>query len=96
MLPKRAETANANAATATNNLGGSFTSLEIVARRAAAAVGLVAAAFSTGALTNLADIYSDLNARIGLAVRNMEASGVVMDRLATVARRTYSSLELTG
>lgn len=43
-----------------------------------------------------ADSWSDLNARVGLAIGNMDASGVVLDRLATVARRTYSSLENTA
>jgi tape measure domain-containing protein len=93
---KRAETAATGAAASANNLGASYGNLEVIARRAAAAVSLIAAALASGALTNLADIYSDLNARVGLAVRNMEASGVVMDRLAEVARRTYSSLELTA
>lgn len=71
------------------NLWNQLTDLQNVVRNAVAALAV-------GAVVNLVDAYSDLNARVGLAVRNMEASGVVMDRLATVARRTYSSLELTA
>ncbi|KWT70777.1 hypothetical protein APY04_0838 [Hyphomicrobium sulfonivorans] len=47
-------------------------------------------------LAGFADTWSDLNARIGLAIGNMESSSAVMDRMATVARRTYSSLEATS
>ncbi|WP_072394318.1 tape measure protein [Hyphomicrobium sp. CS1GBMeth3] len=93
---KRAEAANTTAATSTRNLGDAYSSLDVVARRAAAAVGLIAGALSAAAISGLADSYSDLSARVGLAVRNMDASGVVMDRLADIARRTYSSLELTA
>lgn len=67
---------------------------------AALAIGVGAVALVInrlgGALVELADSWSDMNARVGLAIRNMDASGVVMDRLADVARRTYSSLELTA
>ncbi len=93
---KKAEAASAGAGASAANLGASYGNLEIMARRAAAAVGLIAAVLASGALTGLVDVYSDLNARVGLAVRNMEASGVGMDRLAVIARRTYSSLELTA
>jgi len=42
------------------------------------------------------DVWSDLNARVGLAIGNMDASAQVMDRLATVSRRTYPALETTA
>jgi tape measure domain-containing protein len=84
------------ATSSTNRLADSYGQLAVLAQRAMAAAGAAAAALSISAVTGLADSYSDLNARVGLAVRNMEASNVVMDRLADVARRTYSSLELTA
>ena len=47
------------------------------------------------ALSSMADQWSDLNARVGLAVGSMEASGLVLDRLGDVADRTYSALGTT-
>jgi len=43
-----------------------------------------------------ADAWSDLSARVGLAVGNMDRSASVMERISAIARRTYSSLELTA
>lgn len=48
------------------------------------------------AAAQMADQWSDMNARVGLAIGNMDASATVMDRLANVAMRTYSSLELSA
>lgn len=61
------------------------------------ALGVMALAFRRfgSAASEMADLWSDMNARVGLAIGDMERSSVVMDRLATVAMRTYSSLELS-
>lgn len=58
------------------------------------AIALAARRFGSTA-ADMADIWSDLNARVGLAIGNMDRSATVMDRLADVAARTYSSLELS-
>jgi len=65
-------------------------------RRLAGAVSALMALLATGAVIMFADTWSDLNARVGLAIKNMDAAGQVMDRLADVADRTYSSLSLTA
>ncbi|MBI1650122.1 tape measure protein [Hyphomicrobium sulfonivorans] len=43
-----------------------------------------------------ADSWSDMSSRVGLAIGDMDSAAIVMDRLATVARRTYSATELTA
>lgn len=59
------------------------------------AVAAVAAGLTVKAYYDMADAWSDLSARAGLAVGNMDAAGVVMDRLSDIARGTYSSLSNT-
>lgn len=65
-------------------------------KRLAGAVSTLVALLATGAVVLFADTWSDLSARVGLAIKNMDAASQVMDRLATVADRTYSSLSLTA
>lgn len=48
------------------------------------------------AASQMADQWSDMNARVGLAIGNMDGSAAIMDRLSDVAMRTYSSLELSA
>ncbi|WP_414464595.1 tape measure protein [Hyphomicrobium sp. DY-1] len=43
----------------------------------------------------MADTWSDLSARVGIATGDMDGAAAIMDRLAKVADRTYSSTELT-
>lgn len=56
----------------------------------------VVSALSIGAYVQLADTWSDLSARVGLASGDMENSAAVMQRLSDMARRTYSSLQNTA
>lgn len=69
-------------------------------RQAALAVGIGAVVLGfvrlSAAVASMADTWSDLSARIGLAIGNMDGSAAVMDRLQKVARRTYSSFETTA
>ena len=79
-----------------------FRSLSTLIRQTS--IGMAAMALGVGAAVlavhrfalGFADTWSDLNSRIGLAIGNMEGSAAVLDRLSSVARRTYSSLELTA
>lgn len=88
---------------ANDNYAGSLT-------RVARSVGLLKTAFSglsglisgllaglsIGTYVKLADTWSDISARVGLASGNMENSTAVMQRLSDMARRTYSSLQNTA
>ena len=60
------------------------------------AMGFLSTFVGVRALQQMADTWSDINARVGLAIGNMNASSAVLDRLSIVARRTYSDLNLTA
>lgn len=62
-------------------------------KTAAAALGL---ALGLREYQQLADTWSDLNSRVGLAIQNMDGAGEVMGRLQAMARRTYSPLQMTA
>ena len=58
-------------------------------------VGILGAAIRTRQLVAYADQWTDLRSRVDLATGSQEAGAAVMDRLAAMARRTYSSLGQT-
>lgn len=93
---KRAAAANDNSARAADRAAKAYDGYSRAAQLAARAMGAIVGAAIGKALIDFADTWSDINARVGLAIRNMDASGAVLDRLATVARRTYSALDLTA
>lgn len=93
---KRAAAANDNAAKSADRASKAYDGYSKAANLAAKAIGAVVGAAVGRALIDFADTWSDLSARVGLAIGSMDASGAVMDRLATIARRTYSALDLTS
>jgi tape measure domain-containing protein len=58
--------------------------------------GILAAAVSVREIVSYADTWTDLRSRVDLATGSQEAGAQVMGRLSEMARRTYSSLELTA
>jgi hypothetical protein len=64
-------------------------------RGGASGHGVLGAAISTRQLVAYADQWTDLRSRVDLATGSQEAGAAVMDRLAAMARRTYSSLGQT-
>lgn len=88
--------ANDNIAGSATRAALAYENLNRAATLASRAMGALVGAAIGSALIQFADTWSDLNARIGLAVGNMDASAAVMSRLSDVARRTYSALELTA
>ena len=60
------------------------------------ALGFIGIAMTSAVLINYADTWSDLSARVGLAVQDMDKAPEVMARIESMARRTYSSLTLTA
>jgi tape measure domain-containing protein len=56
---------------------------------------ILTAAVSVRQLVNYADTWTDLRSRVDLATGSQEAGAAVMERLSEMARRTYSSMELT-
>lgn len=68
---------------------------DITGRVLTRVMGILGAAVSVRELVRYADTWSDLRSRVDLATGSQEAGAAVMDRLADMARRTYSSLEQT-
>ncbi|MDO5658286.1 MAG: tape measure protein [Paracoccus sp. (in: a-proteobacteria)] len=58
--------------------------------------GALAGFVSTRELVNMTSAWTDLSGRVGLAIGDMEAAPQVMSRIADMARRTYSDLQLTA
>lgn len=69
-----------------------FRSVERAAKRLG---GVIGAAFTVRALVNYADTWTDLQARVNLAIGEHENGVHVMGRLGEMARRTYSDLNGT-
>lgn len=57
--------------------------------------GIVAGALSIRQVVAYADSWTDLRSRVDLATGSQERGAAVMDRLAAMARRTYSGIEQT-
>lgn len=66
-----------------------------LARVAGAALGTLAAAFSVRALAQYADAWSDMQSRVGAAVKDMEAAPALMQRMVQIANASYSPLNQT-
>jgi tape measure domain-containing protein len=47
-------------------------------------------------IQQMADTWTDFSARVGLAVKNMDAAPAVMERIYQIAQRTYSALDTTA
>lgn len=58
--------------------------------------GALAGFVSTRELIRMTDTWTDLSARVGLAVGEMGRAPEIMSRISEMARRTYSSLEATA
>lgn len=65
--------------------------MALLGRAAAAAM----AAFSVGKLIEYADAWSDMQSRVGAAVKNMEAAPILMQRITDIANASYSPLAQT-
>lgn len=97
---EEAETASGKLEARINQLGDSMNPLNSRIGRLVSAFGALAAAMAAAmglrAYAKLADTWSDISARAGLAVGNMDLAGETMKRLSSMARTTYSSLQNTA
>lgn len=66
-----------------------------LAKVAGILAGALATALSVNTLANYADAWSDMQSRVGAAVKDMEAAPELMDRLVDVANASYSPLAQT-
>jgi tape measure domain-containing protein len=66
-----------------------------MARNLAMPISGIGAALGVRELIRLTDTWTDLNGRVRIATGSQEAATETMGRLSDIARRTYSSFELT-
>lgn len=78
---------------AAEKAGGAFAGM---AGKIRLMLGGLGAALGVHQLVNYADTWSDISARVGLAVGDMDNAAPTMSRLSDMARQTYSSLNLTA
>ncbi len=65
--------------------------------RTATAMGVaLAGALSITVLGNYADAWSDMQSRVGSAIKNMEAAPALMQRITDIANASYSPLQQTN
>lgn len=81
-----------NAADRAARSAGGFEQAVGMARRALGALGL---ALGVREIINYADAWSDMQSRVGAAIRNMDAAPQMMARLVQIANESYSSLGQT-
>lgn len=72
------------------NISGSFKNM-LRSGIAMAGIGL-----GVSEIQKMADAWTDMSSRVGLAVKDMDAAPKVMDRIYDMAQRTYSGLEQTA
>lgn len=93
---KKAETATEKFERSLKQLDGSAGGLHRTFGLLKSFLGGFVAALSVRQYVKLADTWSDISARVGLAVGDMDQAASTMERLADIADRTYSSLSNTA
>lgn len=92
---RRAAAANDNVARSASKVTAAYDKWHAVARRVATAVGAIAGTFAVAALTRYADAWSDMQSRVGAAIKDMEAAPAMMQRIVDIANASYSPLSQT-
>ena len=92
---KKAEAANDSAARSAEKVSTSYGKWEAMATRVSRAVGLIAGALATNALFGYADAWSDMQSRVGAAIKDMDAAPAMMQRIVDIANASYSPLSQT-
>lgn len=67
-----------------------------IAGMAAQLGGALAGAFTVKAMAGMADQWSDMSSRVGVAVKSMQAAPEIMERISKIANMTYSPLSQTA
>lgn len=92
---RRAVAANDNAARSAARAAQAFEGYNRAATLAARAMGAVVGAAAGSALMRLADAWSDMQSRVGAAIKDMDAAPALMQRIVDIANASYSSLDQT-
>lgn len=91
----RAAAANDNIAGSAGRAALGMDGMAGTARKLAATLGAVAGALSASALTRYADAWSDMQSRVGAAIKDMDAAPALMKRIVDIANASYSPLDQT-
>lgn len=101
-LGRNATVAGSSVRAANDNIAGSamraavaYDGLNRTMVLAARAIGAVAGAAIGTALVRYADAWSDMQSRVGAAVRDMDAAPALMQRIVDIANASYSPLDQT-
>lgn len=92
---KRAAAANDNAARSADKAAAAYGKWHTAAIRMAGVLGTIAGALATAAVFRYADAWSDMQSRVGAAVKDMEAAPALMQRMVDIANASYSPLDQT-
>lgn len=92
---KRAAAANDNAARAADRATKAYGGYSQAATLAARAMGAIAGAAVGSALIKYADAWSDMQSRVGAAIKDMDAAPALMQRIVDIANASYSPLDQT-
>lgn len=92
---RKAAAANDNAARSADKAAAAYGKWHTVALRMASVLGTIAGTLATAAVFRYADAWSDMQSRVGAAVRDMEAAPELMQRMVDIANASYSPLDQT-
>lgn len=96
-LVRQADQTEQSVGRAGRSMSSSFAAnMGIIRKAAMGAIGTLGGFMAIRGMANMADTWSDLSSRVGLAVGDMDKAQEIMGRLGDMADRTYSSLELTA
>lgn len=90
-----AAAANDNIAGAANRAALGINTMAVAARGAIAALGAIAGSLAVASLISYADAWSDMQSRVGAAIKDMDAAPAMMQRIVDIANASYSPLEQT-
>ena len=92
---RKAAAANDNAARSADKAAAAYGKWYTVALRMARALGAIGGTLATAAVFRYADAWSDMQSRVGAAIKDMEAAPALMQRMVDIANASYSPLDQT-
>lgn len=92
---RKAAAANDNAARSADKAAAAYGKWHTVALRMARALGAIGGTLATAAVFRYADAWSDMQSRVGAAIKDMEAAPALMQRMVDIANASYSPLDQT-
>lgn len=92
---RKAAAANDNAARSADKAASAYGKWHTAALRMASVLGTIAGTLATAAVFRYADAWSDMQSRVGAAIKDMDAAPQMMQRMVDIANASYSPLDQT-